>query len=366
MTVAASPPPIAWYGGSFVYYDDEPAAEPEPGEPELDAAAALAREQRRATPEQFGPEPGPRERTGVVLGRFLPVHEGHRYLVEFARAHAERLHLFVRIADDDPIPWEVRSGWMAELFAGLPVTAIGGGQDEWVPRILAEVQPDYLFSAELWGPGFAAKLGATFVGVDRLAVPVSGTSVRNGPWDYEQYLPPPVRAWYSRRVCLIGAESTGKTTLAKKLARQFDTVWVPERLRTLGPDFGPADLALAAHGQLAAQEALARRSRLAVFCDTDLLSARLWSERLFGTAPAWLVEAAERPSQDLYLLCAPDVPYYGDSRHNAPAERREFHAAVERELIRLGRPYVVLDGDFDARYPRALEAVRELIAPRRR
>ncbi|MER7279288.1 AAA family ATPase [Dactylosporangium sp. NPDC000244] len=364
MTVAESPSPIAWYGGSFVYYDEP---EPGPTEAELDAVAELARERRRAgfTPESFGPEPGPRSRTGVVLGRFLPVHEGHRYLVEFARAHAERVHIFARVAPDDPIPWEVRREWMLELFPGLPVTAVDGEQDEWVPRILAEVQPDYLFSAEPWGPGFAARLGARFVGVDRLAVPVSGTAVRNGPWDYERYLPPPVKAWYTRRVCLIGAESTGKTTLARDLARQFDTVWLPERLRALGPDFGPADLALAAHGQRAAEEALARRSRVALFCDTDLLSARLWSERLFGAAPPWLVEAAERQTQHLYLLCAPDVPYVGAERHNAPAERRDFHAAAERELIRLGRPYVLLEGDFSARYAKAVEAVRDLLAPRR-
>ncbi|WP_433040518.1 AAA family ATPase [Dactylosporangium sp. CS-033363] len=364
MTIAASPPPIAWYGGSFVYYEDEP--EPVPTDADLDAAAAKARERRLATPEQFGPEPDPQLRTGVVLGRFLPVHEGHRYLVEFAQAHAERVHIFVRIAEDDPIPWEVRRHWMAELFPGVPVTAIDGGQDEWVPRILAEVNPDYLFSAEPWGPGFAAKLGARFVGVDRLAVPVSGTAVRNGPWDYERYLPPPVRAWYARRICLIGAESTGKTTLARDLARKFGTVWVPERLRTLSPGFGPADLALAAHGQRAAEEALARRASVALFCDTDLLAVRLWSERLFGSAPDWLVEASNQQTPHLYLLCAPDVAYVGDEQRNTPAERRAFHEACERELNRLGREYVLLDGDFDRRFDRAVEAVRDLLVPRRR
>src|SRR6185369_15949434 len=119
VTIAASPPPIAWYGGSFVYYDEP---EPVPTREELDAAAALARERRRAgcTPEDFGPEPGSRTHTGVVLGRFLPVHEGHRYLVEFARAHAEHVHIFARVAPDDPIPWEVRREWMLELFPGLP------------------------------------------------------------------------------------------------------------------------------------------------------------------------------------------------------------------------------------------------------
>ena len=59
-------------------------------------------------------------------------------------------------------------------------------------------------------------------------MPISATAIREDPWANWRYLGPGVRAWYARRVCLMGAESTGKTTLAEALARVYDTVWVPE------------------------------------------------------------------------------------------------------------------------------------------
>ena len=114
MTRAASPPPLAWYGSSFAYYDDPRP----PTDEELDLAARQAREERLAgfSPEQFGPRPGGGDRSGVVLARFLPVHDGHRYLIEFARAHTPDLHVFVRVRAEDPVPWPVRRDWLAELF----------------------------------------------------------------------------------------------------------------------------------------------------------------------------------------------------------------------------------------------------------
>ena len=76
MTLAADPPPVAWYGNSFAYYEPEPTVE------ELDTRAAQARQERlgRFSPEQFTARPEHHDRHGVVFGRFLPVHDGHRYL----------------------------------------------------------------------------------------------------------------------------------------------------------------------------------------------------------------------------------------------------------------------------------------------
>ncbi|MFB9411523.1 AAA family ATPase [Dactylosporangium matsuzakiense] len=357
MSAATTPPPIAWYGGSFAYYDED--STPPPSDADLDAAAGQARDERTAnfTLDQFGPEPGGDGKVGVVLGRFLPVHDGHRYLIEFALAHVAELHIFVRVGDDDPIPFDVRRAWLLELFPGTAVTPVEGEREQWPERILAEVRPDYLFSGEPDGPGTAARLGAECIPVNRHLLLVSGTGIRKSPWDYERFLPPPVRAWYAARVCLIGAESTGKTTLAEGLARHYDTVWVPERLRELGPDITPATIALAARGQSAAEDLMARRAHRLVFTDTDLLAVRLWSMRLFGAAPPWL--QTPEPAH-LYLLCAPDRQFSGDIRRNTPAERLAFHEAIEAELVRLGRPYVTLEGDDDQRLTRAVAAVDDL------
>ncbi|WP_238013119.1 AAA family ATPase [Dactylosporangium sp. AC04546] len=346
--------PKAWYGSSFVY-DDEPFTTEE-----LDAAAARALQSRLAAfaPEQFGPPPGGGDTSAVVLGRFLPVHDGHRYLIEIAQAHAPNVWVFVRKSADDPVPWEVRRDWLTELFPTVSVAGLEAGTS-WAERILAHVRPDYLVAGESYDHGFRQLLGAQMIIVNRSAIPVSGTQVRADPWGSERYLPPPVRAWYTKRVRIVGAESTGKTTLAKRLAEHYGTVWVPEAARDLGGSSTlSADLvSRVAHMQRTSEERLARRASRALFCDTGLLALRLWSERLYQASPQWLQEAAERETADLYLLAAHDLPFTGHFSNDRPAERAEFAAAWKRELHRLGHRYVLLLGDHDERFAAAVEAV---------
>jgi NadR type nicotinamide-nucleotide adenylyltransferase len=363
--ILAPPPPIAWYGSSFVYYEPDPSTAEE-----LDAAAEQARARRLAAfrPEAFDARPGGGDTAGVVLGRFLPVHDGHRYLIEYARAYTGRVFVFVRVGADDPVPWPVRRDWLAELFPDVTVVPVDAAPNPvaWLEKIRAHVDPDYLFAGEDYGSSLASQLNAEFVPVDRDAIPVSGTKVRADPWAFARYLPPCVRAWYLRRVCLIGPESTGKSRLAQRLARHYETVHVPEFARTwfrLGHlEWEPGVVSHLAEGQRTAQAVLARHASRVLFCDTDLLAVRLWSERLFDAAPDWMRAASEDTGIDLYLLTGPDLPFTGDAQFNRPAERAEFHARCERELTRLGRPFVHLKGSMEGRFRTAVGAVDALLA----
>jgi hypothetical protein len=90
--------------------------------------------------------------------------------------------------------------------------------------------PEAVFSSEAYGDAYARCLGAAHVSVDpqRRQVPCSATMIRNDPLAHLDCLAPCVREWFVRRVCLVGAESTGKTTLAVALAGHYQTVWMPE------------------------------------------------------------------------------------------------------------------------------------------
>src|SRR5207237_253098 len=90
--------------------------------------------------------------------------------------------------------------------------------------------PDVVFSSEEYGPEYARLMGARHVMVDRgrATVPISGTAIRADPGAHLDFLEPPVRSYYMPRVVLIGAESTGKTTLAGRLAELFREPWVAE------------------------------------------------------------------------------------------------------------------------------------------
>jgi NadR type nicotinamide-nucleotide adenylyltransferase len=154
------------------------------------------------------------------------------------------------------------------------------------------------------------------------------------------------------RVCFHGAESTGKSVLAEKLAQEFGCPWVPEYGRTYceerGTDLTMADLIAIAEGQdMAVRAAKAAAPRL-LLLDTDQLMTAAWAQMLFGEVPEALLAW---PRADLYLLFAPDVPWIDDGTRffgKGPLRSR-FAALAEDMLVRTGTPFVRIAGNWAER-----------------
>jgi NadR type nicotinamide-nucleotide adenylyltransferase len=317
----------------------------------------------------------------MVLGKFMPPHLGHVHLVEFAQRYVDDLDVVVGTLASEPIPGALRFEWMRELFPGARVLHLAEElpQDpsehprfwdlwrESLLRILGAA-PDYVFASEPYGHRLAAELGARFVPVDpaRSAVPVSGTAIRRDPIAEWDHLPRCVRPYFVRRVCVFGPESTGKSTLARRLAERFRTAWVPEYARTFIEAHGRApereDMIAVARGQTASEDALARNARGLLFCDTDPLLTTIWSDVLFGAVPDALRALAKERTYDLYLLTDVDVPWVADPVRYLPEERRSFFDRCRAALDREARPYALVSGTFEERELAAVRAVEALLA----
>ena len=161
----------------------------------------------------------------VVVGKFAPPHKGHQLLIETARAEAERVTVLVWSNPDYPeMPAWSRAAWLRELFPDVSVFDPPRDDEpdlvhrEYVRRWLAArgYKPDVVFSSESYGPGFAAHLCVEHRAVDpdRRLVPISGTQLRGDVHAFRHMLDPRVYRHFVRRVVLLGAESTGKSTLA--------------------------------------------------------------------------------------------------------------------------------------------------------
>ncbi len=321
-------------------------------------------------------------RRGMVLGKFLPPTEGHRYLAEFGRRLCERLSVLVCTLPSEPIPGACRFAWVREMLPGCDVVHVpddlpAAPEDSpdfwplWLETIRRAVpEPvDVVFTSEDYGEELAARLGARHRVCDqrREAEPVSGTAVREDPYAKWKHLPDVVRPWYCRRVVCFGPESTGKSTLAARLAAHFDTAWVPEWARAhLDPKGGkcaPEDIPLIAAGQSASEDALARRSNRLLVCDTDPLLTTIWSEIYFGGCPEGVRRLADDRAYDLYLLCGADVPWVDDGQRDLAHRREEFLERCRRALVSRGRPFVHLAGDWDTRFRTAVAAIEPLLGP---
>lgn len=150
------------------------------------------------------------------------------------------------------------------------------------------------------------------------------------------------------RVCLHGAESTGKSVLAQRLGLP----WVPEYGRTYceerGTDLTMADLLAIAEGQQAAVDAASRDNPPLLLLDTDQLMTAAWAEMLFGEVPDALMAY---PKADLYLLFSADVPWVEDGTRlfGQTPQRARFAQLAEDMLVRAGVPWRRIGGDWAAR-----------------
>ena len=183
-----------------------------------------------------------------------------------------------------------------------------------------------------------------------------------------------------RRVVVTGSESTGKTTLARDLARHYATVWVPEYSRSYAEAkrsrgegaLGAGDVEPIARGQIAAEDdGLRRAVSIAsgggappplIVLDTDLLSTVVYSRHYYGACPPWIERASRERRGDLYLLCDIDVPWLPDPARDRPDHREEMHALFAGAVSALGAPCAVIRGSWDERFTRAAAAVRAMLA----
>ena len=174
-----------------------------------------------------------------------------------------------------------------------------------------------------------------------------------------------------RRIALFGAESTGKTTLAQRLAAHFGEPWAPEYVREFwdrrGGVVGAGDLETIARGQIAAEEEAAARARRVLFCDTELLTNVLWADLLFpGACAAWVRAEADRRARGyaLYLLCDTDIPFAPDPQRcfPDPAGREKCRRLWRGALASRGLPQVELHGNEAEREKTAIAAVTAVLA----
>lgn len=324
--------------------------------------------------------PPPRVGTGLVLGKFLPPHRGHRLLVDFARASVTDVTVLVCSLAREEIPGELRHAWMAEEFPSCRVVHVTDENPQepgehprfweiWGETIRRHLPagPDVVFTSEAYGDELARVLGAEHVAVDpdRVLVRTSGTAVRADPVGRFDDLLPAARPWFVRRVCVAGPESTGKTTLSRALAARYGTTWVPEygraHLDRTGAPCTRDDIPRIARAQIASEEAAARAANRVLVCDTDLLATVFWSETFFGDCPAWIRAEADRRRYDLTILTDIDVPFEADWQRHLPHAREAFLARCEGDLVARGRPYVKVSGPHEHRMAQACAAVDAML-----
>lgn len=331
----------------------------------------------------------PRYRHGLVVGKFYPPHAGHHLLIRAAAAQCADVTVIVAPSRQESIPLGDRMRWLREIHRDTPWVRFVDRYDDapvdyddpavWdahmaIFREAAGREVDAVFSSEAYGPELARRFSARHVSVDpgRERAPVSGSAVRDDPIENWQWLEPPVRAWFTRRIVVVGAESTGTSTLTRDLARHYrarggvwaDTTYVREygrfltqrKLAALRRDSADAtifdvtwddvDFLEVAGRQNKAEDAAARRGSPIMFADTDARATLVWQERYLGRCTDAVRQAARTRRPDLYLLTEhEDVPFHDDGLRDGEPLRPWMTERFAEVISATGVPLLRVGGD---------------------
>jgi HTH-type transcriptional repressor of NAD biosynthesis genes len=330
-------------------------------------------------------------RRGLVVGKFCPLHRGHMLLIDAALAACDDVTVisYTKPAFDG-CGRAVREAWLRALYPDVRILVVDdategiagwGGvphNDDpaelhrafcgWLCQTLLGITVDAVFTSEDYGDGFGRALAAVFgapvthVSVDqaRRAVPISGTAIRRDPHAHRAYLHPRVYADFVGRVCILGGESSGKTTLAQALAAHLGTVWVPEYGRTLWEERGGAlvygDMRAIAVEQLAQEAMRAQDAHRWLVCDTSPLVTRFYSAALFGRVDPALAAMSHQPYAATFV-CAPEFDFVQDGTRVDAAFRRRQHDWYCAELRRRDIAFTLLHGAVAERVAQAAAAL---------
>lgn len=164
-----------------------------------------------------------------------------------------------------------------------------------------------------------------------------------------------------RKIAVTGPESTGKSWLAEQLAQVYQTVWVPEFARTfltqLGRPYEEADILTIAKNQIQREKELEAKANNLLFCDTELLVTKIWSEVKYNRCDPWIIQTMETHPYNLYLLCNIDIPWESDPQREHPHLREYLFTLYYREMRKRNWTFHIVSGLGDQRLHQAIKFI---------
>lgn len=202
---------------------------------------------------------------------------------------------------------------------------------------------------------------------------ISSTAIRNNLYGHFDWLPKEVRPYFTKKVLLIGGESTGKSTLTINLAKYYNTNSLEEVGRELSELSGtdkmmlPEDFVRILLEHKNKEMLLKEESNKILFIDTDCLITKFYMEFLKDEEinnNALLADSiAKINDYDLILFLEPDVEFVQDGTRNEEIreERKKYSDRIKEIYDEAGFKYHVISGDYHKRFIKAVNLIDKLL-----
>lgn len=331
------------------------------------------------------------KKTGVIIGKFMPLHKGHEFIINFALNLVDELTILVDNlpADIETVSLKDRVDIMQKTFpnsrvVGMDVVTYQDPSEVphfwefWREVMLRNIgyTPDYVIGSMDYVKRLSEEIGCDYVIVDqpRSNYPISATMIRDGIHNYMhgdfdalndvwKFASEHSRNHFLQHVYMVGGESVGKTTLSKLLAERLKATYVEEYARLFIEERNgqvlEKDMYTISIAQRAIQDVMKRHSKLFCFHDTDLITTKIWHKKLFGTYPEWIDEKIKAQPDGLYFLIKPTAIWQADVTRFYPEneDRDWFHEEFKRQLTLHKKNFIEIDGDIETRFNTVLKNI---------
>ena len=302
----------------------------------------------------------------LLLGKFLPFHSGHARMINYAIGCHKQVIVCVFSRGGETWDGELRAQWIRDSYNNPNVEIVHCpmdfcdpyDEDSWAvwTNVLKNIGRDvtHFVSSEDYGDEIARRCGWAHQVYDksRFNTPISGTEIRKDILGNWKFLPDSVRKSLVKKVAIVGAESTGKTTLCEKMSAEFNTVYVPEYGRKYCEfkditNLSSRDFISITNEQKILEDRLAVQSNGIMFCDTEMIVTRAWAEHLLGFEPIEIKGIVN--SYDLFAVTNVNNNWAQDGTRVCDEQkvREKFQKFILSEINRTNQKYIMLPKNYD-------------------
>lgn len=319
-------------------------------------------------------------KNGLVFGKFMPLHEGHLSLINFALKNCDTLNVVLCHHPNEKIPGEIRFRslqnklsdfknvklisyqYSSQKLSDTSVSSVSVS-NLWAAAFKELLpQTDVVFTSEEYGNYLAKAMKIEHILFDksRMQIPVSGSLIRANPFKHWDYICSEAKPYFVKKISILGSESTGKSVLTKRLAHFYNTLYVPEAGREIVEETElckTGDLVQIAtvHAKNIIDQV--QKANKLLFIDTDLNITQSYSSFLFHKdlkVASWQKEANK---SDLYFFLETDCPFIQDGTRLDKDQREALSLSHKKTLENNQIQYFSLNGNWEDRFEKAREII---------
>lgn len=322
---------------------------------------------------------------GFVFGKYLPFHNGHKALIDFALSKCEFLYVVICASNQENIDVELRATWIKQTYLNIPNIKII--QVEYNEEILPSTSKTSIDASRAWSEKFLevlpqidliitseeyGKYVADFMDIVHLPfdkqrnnVPISATQIRNSLYQNWNFLPDAVKKTYQKKIVFSGTECTGKSSISKSLSTYYKNSSLVEEVAreiiTNSALFTQVQLYEVAHKHSQNIQKATALLKPFVFIDTDVYTTQSYSKYFFKEYLDLESKIYTINKADYVFYLTKGLNYRQDGTRLNQNQRNKLDVSHRKILRHFGIEYTEIEGDWGTRFDKVVKEIEKCL-----